>query len=88
MTQTEFSFAAPAPGQLFRYGSQNYQVYERLVSGGVTSAEMRDMNILCHTHRISDCREKLKPYNLEVVCEPFQGKVNVFRIRGLRKEAA
>jgi hypothetical protein len=88
MEQTGFNFAAPPPGDLFKYGSQNYRVYERLYAGGVTTSELMDMRIACHTHRISDSRAKLKPYGLDVVCEPVTKTVNIFKIRELKKEAA
>jgi hypothetical protein len=86
--QAALNFTAPPPGKLFKYGSQNYRVYEKLYYGGVTTSELMDMRIACHTHRISDCREKLKPYGLEIICEPITKTNNIYNIRELKKEAA
>lgn len=89
--QVSFNFELdhlPRPGAFFRYGSQNYQVYERLLAGGITSAEMQKLNIMCHTKRISDVREKLNPFGYDVVCEVFSGKVNVWKIKKLERIAA
>ncbi|PKN20916.1 MAG: hypothetical protein CVU71_03815 [Deltaproteobacteria bacterium HGW-Deltaproteobacteria-6] len=89
--QSSFNFdldPLPRPGSFFRWGSQNYQVYERLLAGGITSAEMHKLNFLSHTKRISDVREKLNPLGYDVVCEVFSGKVNVWKIKKMEREAA
>jgi hypothetical protein len=81
MEQTILNLNWPKPSELFKYGSQNYRVYEQLCAGGVTTSELMDMRIACHTHRISDNREKLKPYGLTVVCEPISNSNNIYKIK-------
>lgn len=84
MEQPSLNFnPPPEPGKLFKYGSQNYRVYERLYQGGVTTSELMDMRLACHTHRISDCRAKLREYGLDVVCEPLSKSLNIFKIKGI-----
>jgi len=91
MTQTEFNFdldQLPRPGAFFRYGSQNYRIYEKLLAGGITSDEMRRDCILSHTKRISDIRERLLVLGYDVVCQEFHGKVNIWKIKKLERIAA
>jgi hypothetical protein len=58
----------PAPGKLFKYGSQNYKIYESLLSGGITGGEIQEIfKVQSHTSRISQIRKKLAPHLFRVV---------------------
>lgn len=86
--QTSLNFTYPAPEELFKYGSQQRQIYEALMAGGITSVEIQKMGILSHTRRISDIREKLKPYLLDVEAVRQVGRVYLYKIKGIKKQAA
>ena len=63
-------FARPAPSSLFRPGSQNFRVYERLLIGPVDNGELpRTMRINKYTSRISEIRAALKPHLMDVRAE-------------------
>ena len=82
--QTEINFAAPKPGELFKYGSQQYKLYEMLLSGGATSAEIQErIGCLSHTRRISDIREKLKPYLINIEAKRQHGRVYFYKLTGI-----
>ena len=67
MVQQDLFRPRPAPGKLFSPGSQNYRLYERLLQGEVTNAEIvRQMGIFNSTGRASDIRKVLKPYLLDI----------------------
>ena len=81
MNQPELKFDVPQPGELFKYGSQNYNLYQALLEhGSVTNVGMRDLFILSHTRRISDLREKLKPYCMDVKKEFVGHGVFTYRL--------
>jgi|LSQX01.2.fsa_nt_gb hypothetical protein len=83
MNQSELNFTpAPKPGELFKWGSQQYKVYEGLLAGGLTSAEIQRMGILSHTRRISDIREKLKPYLIDVEAVRVSGRTYLYKMVG------
>jgi hypothetical protein len=85
MEQQVMRFNVPQPGELFKFGSQNYQLYEALLErGSVTNVAMRDLFILSHTRRISDLREKLKPYCMDVKKELVGHGVFAYRLTGNR----
>ena len=85
MEQSEIKFNVPQPGELFKYGSQNYQLYEALLErGSMTNVGMRDLFILSHTRRISDLREKLKPYCMDVQKELVGHGVFSYRLTGVK----
>lgn len=87
--QSSFNFSpAPRPGELFKWGSQQYKVYEGLLAGGLTSVQIQKMGILSHTRRISDIREKLQPHLMDVVAERQQGRVYFYKIIGMKENAA
>lgn len=89
MDQSSLNFTpAPRPGELFKYGSQQYKVYEGLLAGGITSVEIQKMNILSHTRRISDIREKLKPYLMDVEAVRQSGRIYLYKLKGVKAEAA
>ena len=79
--QTIMNFKAPPANELFKYGSQKYKIYERLLAGGITSLEINQLGALSHTKRISEIRAKLKPYLLDVVAERIHGHVYLNKIK-------
>ena len=65
----------PYPPNQFKPGSQNYRVYERLKRGPVTNIEIvRQMFVLNSTGRISEVREYLKNYAMDVKAKPLPEK--------------
>ena len=85
MTQTALNFTRPKPDQLFRAGSQNFRVYERLLCGPVDNGELpRGMRINKYTSRISDIRAALRPYLMDVKAEsdPCDRSRVVYRLVG------
>lgn len=83
MNQQTLKFNIPQPGELFKVGTQCYYLYEALLEqGSITNVGMRDLFILSHTRRISDLREKLRPYLLDVKKEKVSGGVYSYRITG------
>ena len=84
MDQRSLNFdPVPKPGELFKYGSQQYRIYEKLISGGATSVEIQEIGCLSHTRRISDIREKLKPFLLDVKAERKHGSVYFYHLKGI-----
>jgi len=84
MEQATLNFnPPPRPGELFKFGSQQYQIYEKLISGGATSVEIQRLGCLSHTRRISDIREKLRPFLLDVKAERKQGSIYFYRLKGI-----
>lgn len=79
MTQTALNFARPKPDQLFRAGSQNFRVYERLLIGPVSNVEIvKGMEIFNSTGRASDIRKALKPYLMDVEAKPDPMRTGVW----------
>jgi len=73
----------PRPNTLFKPGTQNERLYRRLLEGPVTNAEIvREMNILNSTGRISDVREALKPYLMDVEARRIAKGLWQYRLRG------
>ena len=84
MTQTTL-FSRPSPSDLFRAGSQNFRVYERLLIGPVDNGELpRTMRINKYTSRISDIRRALRPHLMDVQAEadPCDRSKVVYRLVG------
>ena len=84
MTQLTM-FARPSPSDLFRNGSQNFRVYERLLIGPVDNGELpRTMRINKYTSRISDIRRALRPHLMDVQAEadPCDRSKVVYRLVG------
>ena len=84
MTQTALNFR-PSPSSLFRPGSQNFRVYERLLAGPVSNVEIvKGMDILNSTGRASDVRKALKPYlmDVEATPDPMRTGVWVYKLVG------
>jgi len=73
----------PKPGELFTYGTTLYQMYEKLLADCLDSVEAQKMS-MTHSRRISDIREKLKPFCLTVKKEKDRGRIYKYKIsRGL-----
>lgn len=71
---------APRPGEIFPADNQDRRLYERLVRGPVTNAEMRDqLRLLSYTRRLSDIREKL-PYGWTIKKEHQGEGVFLYRL--------
>jgi hypothetical protein len=80
--QSELAFDRPRPGDLFKYGSQNYRLYQRLLLGPVENIEVvHKMNILNSTGRSADIRRAVKPYLMDVVATPVKGREGVWEYR-------
>jgi hypothetical protein len=78
MTQTTL-FSRPSPSALFRAGSQNFRVYERLLAGPVSNVEIvKGMEIFNSTGRASDIRKALKPYLMDVEAKPDPMRTGVW----------
>lgn len=85
MTQTTLLFNVPQPDDLFKPGTQNARLYTALLEdGSVTNVRMRDFYVLSHTRRISDIREALKPYCMDVKKERVSGGVYSYRLTGVK----
>lgn len=80
MTQPELDFTPlPRPEEL-RMTPQDKRLYERLVRGPVTNAQMRDeLRLLSYTRRLSDIREKL-PDGWTIKKEHHGGGVFVYSL--------
>lgn len=79
MTQTSLNFTWPSPGVLFKPKTQNYRLLERLQHGPVTNIEIiHALRILNSTGRISEVREALRPYLVDVHAERVPGRSGIF----------
>ena len=62
----------PYPPNPFKYGSQNWRLYERLKEGPTTNIEIvSQMHILNSTGRVSEIREFLKGNCMDLVAKPL-----------------
>jgi len=83
MEQTAIDFSKrPKPGELFRFGSQQYKIYEKLISGGITNVEIQELGCLSHTRRVSDIREKIRPHLLDVKAERIRDGLFIYKLTG------
>ena len=80
--QAEINFhPLPRPGDLFSSESQNYRLYERMICGPISNAEMRDqLRLLSYTRRLSDLREKLFPHGWTIKKEHAGNGVFVYSL--------
>jgi hypothetical protein len=73
----------PAPAKLFKQGTQSYLLYERLLRGEVTNAEIvRQMGIFNSTGRISDIRAAIKPYLLDIEASRINKGLFSYKLKG------
>jgi hypothetical protein len=67
MSQLNLNFTAPSPDEIFPGDNQDRRLYQRLLQGGLTNAQMRDeLRLLSYTRRLSDLREKLAPHGMTI----------------------
>ncbi len=83
MTQTELSLPRTIPNP-FRPGTQNDRLFQRLKAGPVTNLQIiQDHHILKYTGRISEIREALRPYLMDVHAQKIKGSgVFVYSLKG------
>ncbi len=83
MEQQTFNYnPPPRPHELFKSGSQDYRLYERLLVAPVTNSEIIDkLRIFSYTRRISDLREKLKPYLLDIKANRIKDSLFEYEIK-------
>ena len=84
MEQHILNFTAPTPGELFTGENQDRRLYERLLTGAITNAEMRDeLRLLSYTRRLSDLREKLAPFGMTVKKKHLGNGVFEYSLKGI-----
>lgn len=55
------------PDNPFKYGTQNWKLYERLKQGPIYNVEIvKQLHILKYTSRLSDVREAVMPMGMAV----------------------
>ncbi|MFH2076585.1 MAG: hypothetical protein ABIJ57_14780 [Pseudomonadota bacterium] len=73
----------PRPDALFSPGTQNERLYRRLLEGPVTNAEIvREMGILNSTGRLSEVREAVRPFLMDVEARRIYKGLWQYRLRG------
>ena len=83
MQQVMLPLERPKPEELFRPGSQNRVLYERLLQGPITNREIMRMCIPKYTGRISDIRAALRPHLMDVRAETGEDRSHVtYRLAG------
>jgi len=84
MVQSQLNFRErPSPATLFTYGSQSYQIYERLLMGPLTNAEIvRGIGAFNSTGRISDIRKALKPYLMDIEATRVKRGLYSYELKG------
>ena len=87
MMQTALNFnPLPRPEEIFPAQNQDRRLYERMLLGPVSNAQMRDeLRLLSYTRRLSDIREKLTPHGLTIRKEHQGNGVFVY---SLERQAA
>ena len=94
--QTGFEFDLPTPAELFPKGrrskkSQDRRLYEQLLIGPVTNAQMRDnpeLRFLSHTRRITTLRELLEPYGWTVEGHDLGNGIVEYRLEKIQQARA
>lgn len=68
MNQPTLNFSPiPRPEEIFPAQNQDRRLYERMLLGPVSNAQMRDeLRLLSYTRRLSDIREKLTPHGFTI----------------------
>ena len=75
MTQAFMSFERPKPDKLFRKGSQNHRLYTRLLKCPASQGEIiHDLKIANSTRRISEIRQALRPYLIDIKSTRIPGR--------------
>jgi hypothetical protein len=82
MNQTAINFNKPQPHELFKAGTQDERLYSRLLVAPITNAEIVDeLRIFSYTRRVSDLREKLKPYLMDVKAERVRNGLFIYTLK-------
>jgi hypothetical protein len=85
MTQLDLSFTRPRPGDLFKPGSQNCRLLGKLFDGPITNDQIvRELHILKYTGRISEVREAVRPYLMDIEAQRMPGTSGqwVYQLKG------
>ena len=83
MMQQSLFRPRPSPAKLFSPGTQSYLLYERLLAGEVTNSEIvRQMNIFNSTGRISDIRQAIKPYLMDIEATRINKGLYTYKLKG------
>ena len=83
MVQESLFNPRPSPAKLFTPGTQSYLLYERLLRGEVTNSEIvRQMGIFNSTGRISDIRQAIKPYLLDIEASRITKGLFKYELKG------
>lgn len=80
MTQLALNFTS-YPKNPFKWGSQNYRVYELLTYGPATGLDLNKLGILSHTRRVSDLREHLEPLGWTVRATMIAASPRIYEYR-------
>ena len=90
MMQASINFnPIPRPEEIFPAQNQDRRLYERMLLGPVSNAQMRDeLRLLSYTRRLSDIREKITQHGFTIRKE-YQGNgVFVYSLERQREAAA
>jgi hypothetical protein len=86
MEQLSLNLNKPQPSELWKKSdAQARRIYERLLLAPITNAEIYDprgLNIPCYSRRISDIREKLEPFLLDVKATRIKDGLFEYSITG------
>lgn len=83
MTQTSINFTQSGILNPFKRGSQNHRLLERLKEGPVSNREIMRMYIPKYTGRLSEIREMLRPFLMDLKAERTPGTSEfVYSLRG------
>ena len=90
MNQPELDFRPlPRPEEIFPTDCQDRRLFERMILGPVSNAQMRDeLRLLSYTRRLSDIREKLYPHGLTIKKEHHGNGVFVYSLKRRHEAAA
>lgn len=79
----------PDPHALFKAGTQDYRLYDRLLHGPITSRQIvEELNILNYTGRLSDVRAALRPYLITLEARRVEGSLYDYRLKDGNEEMA
>jgi hypothetical protein len=82
MVQTSIFDQPSYPPNPYKTGSQNYRLYNRIMEGPITNAEIiRTHGIFNSTGRISEIREFLAPHGIKLHCERVHDGLFEYRLQ-------
>ena len=80
MNQLDLSFTRPKPEDLFKPGSQNCRLLGKLFDGPITNDQIvRELHILKYTGRISELREAVRRYLMDIEAHRIPGTSGCWR---------